>query len=238
MEPNASDARRQDRREFVRAVAENLWVRPGTDRPVVKPPFILMLTAAMAIGALATGVVLHFLRPEPKAEAAPPPPPATAFTAVAGWDCAGDDSHGFEAVGRTNAWYTVAEGGWNTDGCNGSFAAVPMSGTDEEDQGQYASWWFDPGDGYTTCSLAAYSPKVVRLKDAAATAVGYRLMAGRSGNVIANFTLDQPADAGRWHEIGSFPSGPDGIAVRMSNAGRPALADGRIAVAQFRARCT
>jgi hypothetical protein len=234
-----SDTRRQDRREYVRAVAENLWVRPGTDRPVVKPPFILLLTALTLVGALVTGIVLHFLRPEPKAEAAPPPPPpATAYTAVAGWDCTGDAGRGFEAVGRTNAWYTVPSGGWAADGCNGSFAAIPMSGSAAEDSGQYAVWWFEPGERYTTCALAAYAPRVVRLKDAAGTAVRYRLTAGRGGDRIADITVDQPAAAGRWQELGAFPAAKGGIAVRLSNAGRPPIADGRIAVAQFRVRCT
>jgi hypothetical protein len=242
METDTRDSPRQDRREFVNAVAEHLWVRPGTDRPVVKPPILLLLTALAAAGALATGLILHMLHRNdpPPANAAPPPPAAApaVWTAVSGWDCAGDDTRGFTASGRSDAWYTVPDGGWDKDGCNGSFAAVPMSGSAKDDPTQSAQWSFTPGDAYDSCELSAYSPKVVRLQDSAGTAVHYALLDGRSGTPMADVTVNAPASAGRWAVIGTYPVSADGLTVRMTNRGQPRIADGRIAVAQFRVRCT
>jgi hypothetical protein len=243
MDTDTRESRRTDRREFVNAVAEHLWVRPGTDRPTVKPPIVLLLTALVAACAVATGLILHVLhRNDPKPAASPPAPPpvtAAAWTAVAGWDCAADSGHGFTAVGRTSAWYTVPTGGWNQDGCDGSFAAVPMSGTGKDDPGQYALWWFQPGPAYGSCALAAYSPRPLRLQDAAATAVHFTVHSGQGGGTpMADVTVDQPAAAGRWTVLGTFPAGQQGLSVRLADRGTPPIPGGRIAMTQFRAVCT
>src|SRR5262245_43546813 len=95
------------RREFVRAFVDQAWARPGTDRPMARVHVAVMVTIGILVAAILTGVVLQLLDPVPLAKPAPPPaPPAPAsFTAVSGWDCATGADRGFDATGRTSAWY-------------------------------------------------------------------------------------------------------------------------------------
>ncbi|WP_432827558.1 hypothetical protein [Dactylosporangium sp. CA-092794] len=233
------DEEESPRRTFVRAFAGNAWRRPNPDRMHARPVSTVMMAVVACGLAMLVGVVWGVIRPARPTAAAPErrsTDPAT-FTALAGWDCAGTDHSGFEAVGRTPQWYTVATGGWAADGCRGTFAALPMSGrAGAEDPDQYVTWWFATGATVTRCAVAVYLPVGAKPADAAATAARYDVLAGRSGTAYAAFTVDQTARPGRWQDAGTFPvSG--GLALRLGNRGVPARPGAMIAVAQVKVDC-
>jgi hypothetical protein len=228
------------RREFVRAFVDQAWARPGTDRPLARVHVAVMVTTAVLVVAVLAGVVLQLIRPVRLAEPAPPPPAVAAtFTAVSGWDCATSADRGFDATGRTPAWYTVASGGWATDGCHGTFEAIPLSGEAHTyDQNQAAVWWFTPGQSMNRCELAIYNPDGEQPTDSAATEAQFTVLDGRSGQPFASFVVDQTRDRGAWKVLGTFPANQSGIAVRLINSGVPSSPRARLAVAQVRATCT
>jgi hypothetical protein len=228
------------RREFVRAFVDQAWARPGTDRPIARVHVAVMVTTGVLVAAVLTGVVLQLIRPVPLAKPAPPPPtvPAT-FTAVSGWDCTTGADRGFDATGRTSAWYTVARGGWATDGCHGTFEAIPLSGDAHKyDQNQAAVWWFAPGQALSRCELAIYNPDGEQPTDSAATDAQFAVLDGRNGQQFASFVIDQTRDRGTWKVVGTFPTSQGGLAVRLVNSGVPSSPRARLAVAQVRATCT
>lgn len=232
---------RQERREFVRAYAEHVWAHPGSERPTARLLTVAIVLTIVTVMTVLVGVGLELVFPSmPPATAVPlRTPPATVYTAVSGWDCAGAGDRGFEITGRTAEWRTVATGGWAEDGCHGTFEAIPLSGNDsQETPGQAAVWWFVPGPGYARCELAIYVPKPVRAQDAAATRATYAIRAGRGGGPVGEFVVDQTAMAGKWVSAGTFPSGPEGLAIRIGNRGAPASGDVRLALAQARITCS
>jgi hypothetical protein len=235
------DTPKQERQDFVRAFAEHTWIKPGTDRPTVRPHIVAMIAALVALGALLFGVAWQLIDPpdEGVAEAPPPEPsvPVT-FAAVSGWDCVTSGDHGFDVRGRTESWSTVAQGGWAQDGCQGSFEAIPMSGDPTKDEpNQYALWWFMPGPAFRRCEVTVYVPRSERPADSGATAAQYFVLAGRSGEPFAQFVVNHAANPGRWVPAGSYPVGDQGLAVKLVNRGKPSDPAARLAVAQIRASC-
>lgn len=239
-QPQAEPSR-QERREFIRAFTEHVWAHPGVDRPSVRPQTVATVAAVVTLLALLVGVGWELISPSPIVAATVPlqTPAAHAYAAVSGWDCAAAPDHGFDIVGRTSEWYTVASGGWTQDGCHGTFEAIPLSGAaDRETSGQAALWWFVPGPAYSRCDVAVYVPKAARPQDAAATLAAYVVLAGRNGGVLAEFAVNQTTSPGRWVPAGTFPSGQEGLAVRLGNRGVPATSASRLALAQVRVTCS
>jgi len=202
-----------------------------------------MVAAFAAAGAIAAGVVLQLIHPihVPKATAPPPPPaPAAPFTAVSGWDCGvSGTSYGFDAHGRTSAWYTVPSGGWAQDGCHGTFEAIPMTGKKAtDDASQFAEWWFKPSPAMTQCVVTVYVPAAQRRQDSAATAAQFYVLSGQNGTRLARFVLDETANPGSRPTAGTFPVSQDGIAVELVDRGVAATPPARLAVTQVKVRCT
>lgn len=234
---------RATRREYVRALVDQSWLRPDEPRVAARPHVALMVAVFSAAGALGLGLVLQLIwpvsLPKPAATAPPPRADAAPFVAVAGWDCGGGGDRGFDVRGRTGDWYTVAEGGWTGDGCHGTFQAIPMSGqAAEDDQNLKAVWWFTPGEAMTTCDVEVYRPKPKRPQDSAATAARFFVLADRNGARLAQFVVDQTAKPGSWARVGSFPVSPSGFAVELVNRGVPATAGARLGLAQVKVVCT
>jgi hypothetical protein len=231
------DTPQQQRQAFVRAFVEHLWVRPGTDRPTVRPQTMVTITAVCALLTVVFGVVQQlFFPPPPSGPVVAAPPKVRTFTAVGGWDCSSASTHGFEVTGRTSAWQTVARGGWAQDGCRGSFVAIPMSGdATKDDQGQRATWWFAPGQGFTTCDVTVYVPASDQYSGA--RTAQYFALAGPAGSIIAQFTVDQSAQAGRWVMVGRFALGQNGLGIALVNRGKASSPRDRIGVGQVKVTC-
>jgi hypothetical protein len=218
---------------------EHLWIRPGTDRPTVRPHIVVMVAALVAMGALLTGVAWQLIRPAKKPVAKPQPLPVTTLDMVSGWDCSTSGTYGFDISGRTADWSTVTHGGWASDGCLGSFEAIPMSGDPvKNDPNLYALWWFSPGPDMSRCNVFVYVPEAERPSDAGATEAHYLVLAGRPVGPVAQFVINQAAHAGEWVAAGQYASSGGNIAVRLDNRGKPEHPSVRIAVAQVKVTCS
>jgi hypothetical protein len=231
------------RQEFVHAFVEQAWTRPGHDRPVTRVHIALMVTMAVVVVVVVTGVILQMLAPVKLSPAAVSGPMHTSsaphYTAVAGWDCGTSPDRGFEATGRTPDWYTVARGGWSQDGCHGTFEAVPLSGDPVKPTDNTSSvWWFAPTPVMARCDVAVYLPSVTQPGDAAATAAQYFVTAGHGGSVFASFVLDQTSRRGGWQPAGTYAVGQPGIGVELLNQGVAADGHARLAITQVRVTCT
>ncbi len=230
------------RGEFVRAIVEQSWARPDAPRPTARPHIALMVAVIVCVAAVGAGVVLQLWHPVRRPQVAPPVPPprsVATYTAVSGWDCASGADYGLDVHGRTSDWYTVASGGWAQDGCHGTFEAIPMSGDKgKDDPNQYAVWWFTPGPPITRCSVLVFRPKPDHHQDSAATAAQFYVLAGRAGDRLASFVLDETASPGSWATAGTYPVSPNGIAVQLVDRGVPAASDARLALTQVKISCT
>ena len=231
---------RPTRQEHVRALVEHSWARPGAQRPAARPHIVLMIAAFAAAGAVATGLILQLIHPihVPKPPA-PPPAPGAPFTAVTGWDCyGGAANYGFDAQGRTSAWYTVPRGGWPQSGCDGTYESVPATSKASQGQSQVATWWFTPGSAMTQCAVMVFRPTPQQPQDSGSTAAQFFVLSGQGGTPLAGFVLDEAADPGSWARAGTFPVNQDGIAVELVDNATPASAGGRLAITQVKVRCT
>lgn len=237
----ATEPGRPTRQETVQALVEQSWARPAVPRPAAKPHIILMVAVFITAGALGLGAMLQLLHPVrlPK----PPPPPAAPappFTAVTGWDCGyGSSSYGFEAQGRTRAWYTVPNGGWPGNGCHGTFESIPMIGnTNTGTPSQSAVWWFNPGNGTTRCAVMVFRPAPQVRQDSAATGAQFYILSGLNGTRLASFVVNEAANPRSWAAVGTFPVTQGAIAVELADSVAPPAAGARLAITQVKVTCT
>ncbi|MFI6286060.1 adhesin [Streptomyces sp. NPDC051018] len=182
------------------------------------------------------------------APASPGRPGKTAhpvYSAWAGPGCTGGGQYresgryadGFEG------WYTVRTGGHRGDGCDGRFSAIPMSGSESQDNGHSATWSWYVGSGYTTCSLTVVVPKAPRPQDVAGEPSVYRVLAGPAADddsPIRTFELNQTELRGRVAVIRKLPVREQQLTVRLVDRGRDWGGDregAHHAAAQIRADC-
>lgn len=231
----------EQRREFLRAFKENGWARPGVERPTARPHVTLIVATLATLFAVLGGVAMQLIKPvklTPAAATATAKPKAPArYTAVAGWDCAAANDHGFLANGRQSSWATIGQGGWTGDGCHGDFEAVPFAGT-QTANAPTAEWWFRPAKAMKRCQVQVLAPtpdlSVYQPVDAAT----YSVLDGTGGAELARFTVDQAASTGSWVPGGTYPVGTDGITVRLSTAGASPSPRAGLGVAQVKVGCT
>ncbi|WP_345626209.1 hypothetical protein [Rugosimonospora acidiphila] len=239
-EPAETPARRAVRRrtEFVSAFVEHAGPVPASERRSVTLPTLITVTAVVSLLTVVAGVFWNIVKPvSAGAVTASSSAGAAVYTAVAGWDCTGATDHGFEAIGRSAQWRTVAEGGWSASGCRSTFETIPMSGkATTDDNAQYVQWWFVPTTG-SQCRVELYVPRSTTAADTGATAVHYAVMAGRAGAAYADFTIDQSSSGGQWVAAGTFPLRGSEFAVRLTDRGVPAKPGDRIAISALRVTC-
>jgi len=240
-EPAETPARRavRLRNEFVSAFVEHAGPVPASERRSVSLPTLITVTAVVSLLAVVAGVFWSLLKPGTAGAAATSTSASAAvqYAGVAGWGCTDATDRGFEAAGRTAQWRTVAEGGWSANGCRSTFETIPMSGKAGTDNTkQYAQWWFVPTTG-NQCRVEIYVPRSAAATDTGAAAVHYAVMAGRTGAVYAEFTIDQASNTGKWLDAGTFPMHGNEFAVRLTDRGVPAKAADRIAISALRVTC-
>ncbi|MFF3245381.1 adhesin [Streptomyces sp. NPDC002870] len=156
-----------------------------------------------------------------------PKPPQNAngpsYSAWAGPGCTGGGR--YSERGRysdgDDGWYTVKEGGHKGDGCDGSFTAIPISGSSTKDSGGSATWSWYVGSGYTTCSVSVVIPESDRDRDVAGRPTTYNVLADpdNGDSAIKSFEIDQTSLRGSGLVVEKVPVRDQQLAVRLVDRG-------------------
>lgn len=232
-----------ERLEFVRAFIDHARAQPSPDRLYARPHTAMFVASGCAIFALLFGLVYSLFTDDknarnPTAAATPSPTGPSTFTAVTGWDCRGEPEHVFEARGRTSQWQILAGNGWAQDGCRGNYTTVPVSGDQNyDDPSTVLIWAFAPGTGVDKCDVAIYSPKLDGATGKPAPKARYYVTAGRDGDDLGTFDLNQGVKPGEWLEAGSFPVANGKFTIRLGNRGKAENGSDRLIVSQARITC-
>ncbi|MGW2058870.1 adhesin [Streptomyces sp. NPDC001840] len=151
---------------------------------------------------------------------------AGGFTAWAGPGCT---TGAYEEHGRFEngdaAWYTVPSGGHRDASCDGSFTAVPMSGSPDHDRGSTAIWSWKLGKEYARCALAVYVPDSGHAPDSAGHPTVYRVLTTASPTPSSTtpsptFGIHQTTHRGTLVDVGSYPVEGDSFAVQLLDRGQ------------------
>ncbi|WP_028649439.1 hypothetical protein [Nocardiopsis sp. CNT312] len=162
------------------------------------------------------------------AAAAPEP-----FSALTGPGCLPAEGTAYGRSGRwdsaegTASWAT-RPGGYALEGCDGSYEAIPVSGSaGEHDQWQYAYWSFSPGYPDATCEIYVHVPDDESPLWLAESEAFYEIYSGPlpEGDPIAYFGLTQSELRGMWVQVTGFTSPTEEFTVQLTNTGADAFAD-------------
>jgi hypothetical protein len=171
------------------------------------------------------------------------PSPSTPQTRlVAGESCPQTAISGYYRRGWYTDWYARASGGWTADGCAGRVVSVPMSGDrNVDDPDNVVVWWFRVPVG-RSCAITVYVPGTGHVLDAAGAPATYLVYAAANatGTPIAEFTVDQVRNQGRWVDAGTFRPPGDQLAVRLATRGidwGPGRDGAHLGVSALQARC-
>jgi len=171
------------------------------------------------------------------------PRPVAAYRAVGGEDCTHTSTQGYYRIGTYSdgaaGWYRK-NGGWASNGCRGTFMAMPMSGNRTfDDPAAYAVWWFKTGAVHTgTCGVSVYVPNSGTARDVAGHPATYQVVRGEFDmGVVRSFTVDQVAHRGQWVGVGSYPVSTGEFALRVVNRGEDPHGE-HIAVSQVQLSCS
>ncbi|MEU6079148.1 adhesin [Streptomyces sp. NPDC047108] len=154
-----------------------------------------------------------------------PGEPGVTFTAWAGPGCNTPAGGGYRETGRwsggAEGWYTVASGGYDGASCDGSFTAVPMSGSPTEDHDARVEWWWSVGSASRQCSIGVYVPSGTGAGDVGGSPTLYEVRSGSGDGASAygGFALDQRGNRGRLVDAGTYPVRDGRIAVTMFDRG-------------------
>lgn len=162
--------------------------------------------------------------------------PGCVTSAYAGYYEEGRYSDGIEG------WYTVGSGGWAGGHCDGSFAAVPMSGSRTRDRDNSATWWWSVGPDSDECELGVYVPEGSS-RDVGGDPTTYRMVTepenGEPESTI--FRIDQTVNRGRLVDAGTYRAGGGRIEVTLLDRGQDWDDDGPTyahhAAAQMKITC-
>ncbi|MFE6500369.1 hypothetical protein [Kitasatospora sp. NPDC057738] len=144
----------------------------------------------------------------PPAAQQPAPPPAAAkppapVTVIAGPYCSGGGQY------KTNGWYDQGTKGWRNnsggyggDGCNGTYASMPMSGDANKDDNSNSVVWTFTVDKVSSCTLSVYIPASGDVKQVGGNPSLYTVQSG--GGQIGSFSINQTASRGSWVNQGPF----------------------------------
>ncbi|TLQ45359.1 adhesin [Streptomyces marianii] len=143
------------------------------------------------------------------------------------WAGPGCTTGTYREVGRFEngdaAWYSVGRGGRSNSDCDGSFTAVPMSGSTAKDTRATAIWSWKLDDDYRTCALEVFVPRTNRASESAGAPTFYRVLADpddvRSG--YTGFGVRQTVHRGELVSVKSYPVKGDKVfAVQLLDRGR------------------
>jgi hypothetical protein len=149
-------------------------------------------------------------------------PKPGSFVALTGAGCRDATTASYFAAYRAGTPISKGTGGWATNGCDGTFWSVPMSGSATEDDPEtYVLWFFNTGSTSSRkCEVWTYVPKSPTALDAAGDPTVYQVVRSRDDQgVIGTFSVKQPAHRGTWVDGGSFAPEGGQIAVKLVNRG-------------------
>lgn len=181
--------------------------------------------------------------PKPTKHPAPAAPGPAAYSAWAGHGCSSGGGSGYGEYGRYDdgdeGWYTVDYGGYDGGSCDGSYAAVPMSGSRTQDNENSAWWWWSVDSAYDTCTIEVFVPNGDST-DVGGDPTTYQVLSERGG-AYATFQIDQRANRGSLVNAGTYRVEGGRIAVRMLDRGQDWDDDGPTyahhAAGQMKATC-
>ncbi|MFD4656753.1 hypothetical protein ACFWP2_14135 [Kitasatospora sp. NPDC058444] len=153
-------------------------------------------------------------QPAPPPAAAKPPAPVTV---IAGPYCSSGGQY------KTNGWFDQGNKGWRNnsggysgDGCNGTYASMPMSGDANKDDNSNSVVWTFTVDKASSCTLSVYIPGSSDVKQVGGNPSYYTVQSG--GGQIGSFSINQTASRGSWVNQGPFSyRGP--ISVTLHSRG-------------------
>ncbi|MEU8737890.1 hypothetical protein [Streptomyces halstedii] len=147
------------------------------------------------------------------------------YSAVAGPGCpvpsgGGYKQHNYFADG-TKGWYTRTTGGWTGDGCNGGYAAVPMSGSTTTDAKNRVMWWWRPGTTARTCQISVFVPHSNTTLYVGGHPTTYHVLVDANDRTTKydSFTVNQASLRGRWVDAGTFSMKGATIGVKLLDRG-------------------
>ncbi|MBB5874211.1 hypothetical protein F4553_007645 [Allocatelliglobosispora scoriae] len=225
--------------EFSPIAADPTAVVAVTDSPAPGATSPAPVTPTSAAAKPSPAVSPSARPPSPKPS---PAPPKVTFQAVGGYGCSTANT-GYYAHDRDPGagWGASDHGGWGSNGCSGTFDSMPMSGSDTvEDPTQYADWSFTVGSASRSCDLSTYVPVYGGdAKRAGGNPAQYRVGDGQGSSSKGTFTVDQPANGGRWISIKTYPVSGGKLWIRVLNRGIDwgAREGYRIGLAQFKVVC-
>jgi translation initiation factor IF-2 len=152
---------------------------------------------------------------------------ATGFAATTGYGCPSTAAASFSETGRwtqsLDGFLQVASGGMQTPGCDGTFDAMPMSGSATAgDPGNYATWTFRTSPVTTgTCHLDVYVPDDTSLEHAGGDPAVYTVYDSdqATGTPAGTFSVHQPASLGQWVPSPAFAVTSGAMTVRLDSRG-------------------
>lgn len=147
------------------------------------------------------------------------------YSAVAGPGCpvpsgGGYKQHNYFADG-TKGWYTRTTGAWTGDGCNGGYAAVPMSGSTTTDAKNRVMWWWRPGTTARTCQISVFVPHSNTTLYVGGHPTTYHVLVDANDRTTKydSFTVNQASLRGRWVDAGTFSMKGATIGVKLLDRG-------------------
>ncbi|MBV2363576.1 hypothetical protein [Streptomonospora nanhaiensis] len=170
--------------------------------------------------------------------------PATSFTAIAGPGCPAGSAAAYGAEGAGTDGWATRSGGYADEGCDGSYDAIPVSGTTEHGDGRFAYWTFRPGRADADCDLFVFVPDDESPQWVAEQEAMYQIFPGAqpSGTAAAVFGVEQASARGGWVRVTGFTSPAEQFTVQLTNIGENSLADQgattHVAASAVRATCT
>ncbi len=199
-----------------------------------------LLAAVLALVTAAVGGCGLFTAPtsaQPQAASVAPAPPRPTvpaarlaggyFGALAGYGCPQRPQARFREAGwyadGINGFLGVSAGGWDHQGCDGRFGAMPMSGSAiRPDPGNYAMWTFRTAPVTAgTCQIAVYVPADPSVEHVGGDPARYQVYdsATASGPAAGSFTIGELARRGQWVSGGSYRLTRGVLAVKLISSG-------------------
>jgi hypothetical protein len=214
----------------VPTVTRTIEAGPAPVRTKIIPgPTITQLITRQASSspAPAAAQAMHRTTAQYAAAAPTTAAPGGTFWAVTGFGCTQNSAARFSEHGRwtqgVTGFIAVRGGGLRADGCNGSFDAMPMSGSASQDDGaNYAAWNFRTGAvSQGICHVSVYIPEDGSIEHVGGDPALYSVYDGphAAGQPMASFTIDQVANQGRWASRGTYRITGGAISIKLHSRG-------------------